>query len=79
MTHPDKGTEMMLYELEVADAFRRRGIGSALVAALKEFAQRQGCYGMWTLTENENVAALNTYEKSGSSRAKNEVMLNWDL
>ena len=79
MTHPDKGTEMMLYELEVAEAFRRRGIGTALADALKEFAQQQGCYGMWTLTEDENVAALNTYEKSGSARAKNEVMLNWDL
>jgi GNAT superfamily N-acetyltransferase len=29
--HPDKGTEMFLYELSVAEAHRRRGIATALV------------------------------------------------
>ncbi len=27
LTHPDKGTEMFLYELGVAERFRGRGIG----------------------------------------------------
>ena len=40
LTHPDKGTEMFLYELGVDDRFRRRGIGKALVAALAELARR---------------------------------------
>ena len=39
MTHPDKGTEMFLYELEVTEAFRRRGIGFALLTQLKELAR----------------------------------------
>ena len=34
MTHPDKGTEMFLYELAVAGPARRRGTGRALVEAL---------------------------------------------
>ena len=33
-THPDKGTEMFLYELAVDASARRRGIGRALVEAL---------------------------------------------
>src|SRR5688572_18918635 len=34
MCHPDKGTEMCLYELGVDEAYRRRGIGRALTTAL---------------------------------------------
>ena len=34
ITHPDKRTEMFLYELGVDDSFRGRGVGKALVAAL---------------------------------------------
>ena len=46
MTHPDKGTEMFLYELAVAEDARQRGIGLALTARLVELARTQGCYGM---------------------------------
>ena len=41
-THPDKGTEMFLYELAVDEPFRRRGIGKALVSALAEIAVDAG-------------------------------------
>jgi len=34
VTHPDKGTEMFLYELAVDTAHRHHGIGTALVRAL---------------------------------------------
>jgi ribosomal protein S18 acetylase RimI-like enzyme len=32
-THPDKGTEMFLYELSVEEEARRRGVGTKLVQA----------------------------------------------
>src|SRR5688500_17224144 len=54
MTHPDKGTEMFLYELGVDEAYRRRGIGKALVSALRDLAIERGCYGMWVLTDADN-------------------------
>src|SRR3984885_7271719 len=44
VTHPDKGTEMFLYELAVEEGFRRRGVGSALVERLQSLAREQGCY-----------------------------------
>ncbi len=58
VTHPDKGTEMFLYELGVDELFQRRGIGRALVARLAQVAREAGCYGMWVLTDSDNDAAL---------------------
>jgi len=65
-THPDKGTEMFLYELAVDEAHRRRGVGTQLVRALADLAERQGCYGMWVVTEPDNEAALATYRAAGA-------------
>ncbi|MGA7173407.1 MAG: GNAT family N-acetyltransferase [Candidatus Dormiibacterota bacterium] len=65
-THPDKGTEMFLYELAVAQSHRRRGIGSALVRQLAEVARHCHCYGMWVATEIANRAARATYECTGA-------------
>src|SRR5690348_15354837 len=66
MTHPDKGTEMFIYELGVAPAARLQGIGSRLVGALAEVARCGGCYGMWVGTEVDNEAALATYRRAGA-------------
>ena len=40
MTHPDKGTEMFLYELAVDEGARNRGVGRSLVAALADAGPR---------------------------------------
>lgn len=77
MTQPDKGTEMFLYELGVAEAFRRRGIGRALVDRLADLARDAGCYGMWVLTDHDNDAALATYRSAAASPEGDHVMLGW--
>jgi ribosomal protein S18 acetylase RimI-like enzyme len=79
MTHPDKGTEMFLYELGVDEQFRRQGVGTALVSALREIAEERGCYGMWVLTDADNKAALATYARAGGSGQVDQVMLSWNL
>ncbi|MCW2540776.1 MAG: hypothetical protein JWN95_2501 [Frankiales bacterium] len=78
-THPDKGTEMFLYELSVAEDARRAGVGSALVAALAELGRDRGCYGMWVGTEPDNAAALATYRRAGALREEDFVSLTWDF
>jgi ribosomal protein S18 acetylase RimI-like enzyme len=77
LTHPDKGTEMFLYELSVAEPYRRRGIGAALVAALRDLAKERGCYGMWVLTDQENAAGLATYRAAGATARESAEMLTW--
>ena len=79
LTHPDKGTEMFLYELAVDEPFRRRGIGRALVAALDVLARERGCYGMFVLTDDDNVAARATYSSAGGRETSRSLMLDWDF
>jgi ribosomal protein S18 acetylase RimI-like enzyme len=79
MTHPDKGTEMFLYELSVAEAFRGRGTATELVTALRDLARQRGCYDMWVLTDADNAAALATYQSTGANAPTSHVMLSWDL
>ena len=79
LSHPDKGTEMFLYELAVAEPFQRRGIGKALVNALLEIARERACYDMWVLTDADNEAALATYRTTGTTAESSHVMLTWDI
>ncbi|MEP6751959.1 MAG: GNAT family N-acetyltransferase [Candidatus Dormiibacterota bacterium] len=76
MTHPDKGTEMFLYELGVAESHRRQGVATVLVAALKDLAREKGCYGMWVLCDDDNEAAVKTYRKVGGS-ASRPTLFDW--
>ena len=77
MTHPDKGTEMFLYELAVHEQHRNRGVGRALVRALADLAREHGCYGMWVLTDDDNAAALAAYRAAGGGDPEPNVMLTW--
>jgi ribosomal protein S18 acetylase RimI-like enzyme len=79
MTHPDKGTEMFLYELGVAAGWRRRGVAKALLDALVRLARERGCYGMWVLTDDGNEAAVATYRSSGAEREGSHAMFEWTL
>ncbi len=78
-THPDKGTEMFLYELSVHPGHRNHGVGRALVTALADLARQRGCYGMWAGTEPDNAAALATYRAAGAQPPETFMLLNWEL
>jgi ribosomal protein S18 acetylase RimI-like enzyme len=81
MTHPDKGTEMFLYELGVDAPFRQRGIGQALVTALAELARERGCYGMWVITDDDNAAARAVYGRitGGTPQGSSMVQYHWEF
>ena len=79
MTHPDKGTEMFLYELGVDEAHQRRGIGRALVSALATLARERDCYGMWVLTDDDNAAAMAAYRGAGGVVGETSRLLSWEF
>jgi ribosomal protein S18 acetylase RimI-like enzyme len=76
-THPDKGTELFLYELAVLPAHRNRGVGRALVEGLADLARSRGCYGMWVGTEPDNAAALAAYLAAGADPPEPFMSLSW--
>ncbi|MBC6466743.1 GNAT family N-acetyltransferase [Actinomadura alba] len=77
MTHPDKGTEMFVYELGVDEPYRRRGIAAALVAALADLARERGCYGMWVITDEGNTAARRTYQRFAKEEEDGQAVFSW--
>ena len=42
-----------------------KGIGSALIAAVREVAEARGCRRVWLITTNDNTPALRFYQKVG--------------
>jgi ribosomal protein S18 acetylase RimI-like enzyme len=78
LLHPDKARpEMFIYELGVDEAFRRRGVATALLDRLMEVCRRSGCREMFVLTDEANEAAMRTYRKAGGSREPDSVMFLW--
>jgi ribosomal protein S18 acetylase RimI-like enzyme len=78
LTHPDDARpELFLNELAVDAAYRGRGIGKELVAALWQLALRRGCRGMWVLTDDSNVPAKAVYRAAGGSGQVSQVMFQW--
>jgi ribosomal protein S18 acetylase RimI-like enzyme len=79
IAHPDKGLEMLVYELGVDGAYRRRGIGRALVEALKAIAIRAGCSGMWVPVEGGDDVAAAFYRATGAGEPEPGATLWWSL
>jgi len=79
VTHPDKGTEMFLYELAVDEAHRRRGYARALVEALGALAGERGCVGMFVFVDDDNEAGRAAYRSAGGTEASRPFMVDWSF
>ena len=76
----DGDTSVFLYELDVDEQFRRRGIGRALVEQARELARREGVLKMWVDTAYDNEPAQRTYAAAGGTPSTDPVLVyNWRL
>jgi ribosomal protein S18 acetylase RimI-like enzyme len=71
---------LFLYSIDVAETHQRRGIGTALIAALKKIGRTQGCSEAFVLTNKSNPAAMQLYQSTGgkSSTPDDVVMFEYD-
>ncbi len=70
-------TEMFLYEIEVAEAYRRQGIGKALIEKLKQICLEKRIVEIFVGTEKDNSAARKLYESSGGKADEDSVWFNY--
>lgn len=56
---------LYLYDLKVNGAYRGQGIGKQLIDAGMEIARTQGLIGVYTIVQDNNLAAARFYLKSG--------------
>lgn len=63
LTYLLDGTALEVISIDAID--RRRGVGSALLAAAAEVAREHGCARLWLLTTNDNLDALRFYQRRG--------------
>jgi ribosomal protein S18 acetylase RimI-like enzyme len=59
------GRRGMVYHLAVAETYRQRGIGSALMAELESRLRQKGCLRYYLLVTNDNVDAMRFYQMLG--------------
>jgi aminoglycoside 3-N-acetyltransferase I len=71
-----KPSILFVYELEVNDAFRRQGIATRLMIALRDLARARGTEESFVLTEPDNTAANELYASLGGVR---QDMVMWDF
>jgi ribosomal protein S18 acetylase RimI-like enzyme len=67
--------KLFVYEVEVAETHRRRGIASALLGRLAELARERGIRTGFMLTEPDNGPANALYRSAGG--ATDKVTVEW--
>jgi aminoglycoside 3-N-acetyltransferase I len=61
-------SHLFVYEIEVAESHRRRGIATALLRELGRIAVERGIRSGFVLTSESNAAAMALYESLGGIR-----------
>jgi ribosomal protein S18 acetylase RimI-like enzyme len=72
-----EGQELLLYEIGVRTAFRRRGIGSALLAQMEAWMRGNGVAVVWVGADNQG--AVEFYREVGFSTEEQPVYMTREI
>lgn len=70
-------SQVQLYEIGVAEAARRHGVGRALLEAFRDLAIQEGHRKMWLFTDEGNQAAKALYEATGGQPSPHDDAGYW--
>ena len=81
LTSPHKPhPEMFLYSVDTFGNYRRQGVASALIEHMKSVAKENGCKEMFVMTNDNNKAAMQLYEKTGGVVGNyDDILFVYDL
>lgn len=68
-------SEIYIYDLAVAEPYRRKGVATALIEALKVIAAQRGAYVIYVQADPPDAPAVALYEKLGLR----EDVLHFDI
>ena len=60
--------QLLVYEVDVAPDLRRRGIGAALMAFVRQIVAEEGLMEAFAVTEQANEAAVALYRRTGAQQ-----------
>ncbi len=75
--HNQRPNSLRMFALEVGEAFRRRGIGTALIRAIEDQARQQGLGSVHLEVAIENRDAIRLYERLGLQRQGEPFLDQW--
>lgn len=70
-------TEMFLYEIEVVEEHRQKGVGRELIGFLKQICHEKNIFEMFVGTEKDNSAARALYAATGGKADEDSVWFNY--
>jgi ribosomal protein S18 acetylase RimI-like enzyme len=81
LTHPHRvEPQFLLYEIDVREGWRRRGVGKGLIDAFLGEARRLDAFAVWVVTDRGNDAAMALYRKCGFTTSDlNDVVFSREL
>lgn len=71
---------LFLYSIDVAQTYQRKGIGTALIEAVRKLGRAQDCSEAFVFTNESNLAAIQLYQSTGGKRSNPDdvVMFEYD-
>ena len=76
LQRPDRqAAQMFIYEVDVAEAWRRRGLASALLEEIRRLARAEGMFEAFVLTSRGNEAARRLYTRTGAVVEDDDALL----